>query len=89
MVYLRAGPTWMRRGTPGDVAAPRGPTRRLRGKVTCANMYIYIFYIIYKYNVQPSVYRKGIQPSEIVAPFKSVLSFNLSRVGLKFHTVFL
>ena len=30
------GPTWMRRGTPGHVAAPRGPTRRLRG------IYIYV-----------------------------------------------
>ena len=28
---FRAGPTWMRRGTQGHVAAPRGPTRRLRG----------------------------------------------------------
>ena len=27
---FRAGPTWMRRGTQGHVAAPRGPTRRLR-----------------------------------------------------------
>ena len=29
---------WMRRGTPGHVAAPRGPTRRLRG------VYIYLYY---------------------------------------------
>ena len=28
---FRAGPTWMRRGTPGHVAAPCRPTRRLRG----------------------------------------------------------
>ena len=25
--YFRAGPTWMRRGTQGHVAEPRGPTR--------------------------------------------------------------
>ena len=31
---FRAGLTWMRRGTQGHVAAPRGPMRRLRGKVT-------------------------------------------------------
>ena len=24
--YFRAGPTWMRRGTQGHVAEPRGPT---------------------------------------------------------------
>ena len=28
---FRAGPTWMQRGNPGHAAAPRGPTRRLRG----------------------------------------------------------
>ena len=38
------GSTWMRRGTPGHVAAPRKPTRRLRGKVTSVNIYIYILY---------------------------------------------
>ena len=26
-VYFRAGPAWMRRGTQGHVAEPRGPTR--------------------------------------------------------------
>ena len=26
-----AGPAWMRRGTQGHVAAPRGPAQRLRG----------------------------------------------------------
>ena len=39
---LRAGPAWMRRGTQGHVAAPRGPAQRLRGA------YIYSFiYIIF------------------------------------------
>ena len=28
---LRARPAWMRRGTQGHVAAPRGPAQRLRG----------------------------------------------------------
>ena len=28
---LRAGPAWMRRGTQGHMAAPRGPAQRLRG----------------------------------------------------------
>ena len=37
-----AGPAWMRRGTQGHVAAPRGPAQRLRGA------YIYsIIYIIF------------------------------------------
>ena len=40
--YFRAGPTWMRRGTQCHVAAPRGPTRRLRGVI-----FIFIFYIVY------------------------------------------
>ena len=29
--FCRAGPAWMRRGTQGHVAAPRGPAQRLRG----------------------------------------------------------
>ena len=40
---LRAGPAWMRRGTQGHVAAPRGPAQRLRGAVN-----LYIYYIIYR-----------------------------------------
>ena len=28
---LRAGPAWMRRGTQGHVATPRGPAQRLHG----------------------------------------------------------
>ena len=31
ILFLRAGPAWMRRGTQGHVAAPRGPAQRLRG----------------------------------------------------------
>ena len=29
--YFHAGPTWMRHGTQGHVAAPRGPTQRCDG----------------------------------------------------------
>ena len=47
---FRAGPTWMRRGTQGHVAAPRGPTLRLRGAYAAMwhirNIYIY-YYIVY------------------------------------------
>ena len=32
-VYSSRGATWMRRGNPGHVAAPHGPTRRLRGAI--------------------------------------------------------
>ena len=39
---ISRGSTWMWRGTLGHVAAPREPTRHLRGKVTCAIIYIYI-----------------------------------------------
>ena len=35
---FRAGPAWMRRGTQGHVAEPRGPTRRLR-------VYRYLYFI--------------------------------------------
>ena len=38
---IRVGSTWMRRGTQGHVAAPRGPTRH-------TYIYIYILYILYK-----------------------------------------
>ena len=30
---FHTGPTWMRRGTQGHVAVPRGPTRRLRSVI--------------------------------------------------------
>ena len=40
---LRVGPAWMRRGTQGHVAAPRGPAQCLRGAVN-----LYIYYIIYR-----------------------------------------
>ena len=51
-MIFRAGPTWMRRGTQGHVAAPRGPMQRI---------HIFIIYIVYIMGIQPSVYRKGIQ----------------------------
>ena len=40
---FHAGPTWMRRGTQGHVAEPRGPTRApaWRGGDTCVHIYIY------------------------------------------------
>ena len=41
--YFRTGPTWMRRGTQGHVAAPRGPTRCLRG--------VFNNYIIFTYSI--------------------------------------
>ena len=38
---MGAGPAWMRRGTQGHVAAPRGPAQRLRGA------YIYLALLLY------------------------------------------
>ena len=74
----------MRRDTLGHVAAPREPTRQ--GDV-CYYLYIYYTYYIV-HNVQPSVYQKGIQPSESAFVLNPIVSFNFLRVGLKSHTVF-
>ena len=54
-----AGPAWMRRGTHGHVAAPRGPAQRLRGA------YILNYFIITIYNkrvLQPRLDGEGINP---------------------------
>ena len=48
-----AGPTWMRRGTQGHVATPRG--------AYAAYTYIYYLHTLYIMGIQPSVYRKGFQ----------------------------
>ena len=41
------------------------------------------------HNVQPSVYRKGIQPFESTFLLNPGIAFNFSRVGLKSHAVYL
>ena len=76
------GATWMRCGTQGHVALPRGPTRRLRG------VHIYFIYILYIMGIHPSVYRKGIQPIRSSSLINPTFFFNLFRVGLKSHTVY-
>ena len=43
---MGAGPAWMRRGTQGHVATPRGPAQRLRG-VIYIHTYIYIYITYY------------------------------------------
>ena len=71
----------MRRGTQGHVAAPRGPTRRLRGDVTHAYLYlivtigviVHIVFQLSEENYYPSKPSHNINP----IPF-----FNFSRVGL-------
>ena len=74
----------MRRGTQGQVAAPRGPTRRLR------DVFIYIYlYTLYSRGIQPSVFRKGIQPIRSSGVINPTFFFNLFRVRLKSHTVYL
>ena len=40
------------------------------------------------HNVQPSIFRKGIQPSTSAFLLNPRITFNFSRVGLKSHTVF-
>ena len=42
---MGAGPSWIRRGTRGHVAAPRGPAQRLRGAFYIYSIYIIIIYI--------------------------------------------
>ena len=61
------------------MAAPRGPTRHLRG----VSIYIYILDILYSMGFQPSVYRKGFQTLITAAPYKHVSFSKLLRVGLK------
>ena len=57
-VNFRAGPTWVRRGTQGHVAKPRGPTRApaWRGGDTWL-LFIFIIYRIYNI-YRSSDYRK-------------------------------
>ena len=74
--------TWMRRGS--TMRAHTAPTRQ--GDMC---YYLHIYYTYYRvHNVQPSVYRKGIQPSESTFLLNPIVSFNFLRVGLKSHTVF-
>ena len=44
MGKMGAGPAWMRRGTQGHVAAPRGPAQR----AYVALLYIIYFYFTYR-----------------------------------------
>ena len=62
--------------------------KKICGKVTCANIYIYIFYIVIVYKVQPSVYRKGIQPLESSHYLNPIIVFNSLRVGLSSTELF-
>ena len=65
------------------MAAPRGPTRHLRGAYT---LYSYTIHII-KRGIPPSVTRKGIRTFSSVGPYKPDGFINLFRVGLKSHTI--
>ena len=80
---MGAGPAWMRRGTQGHVAAPRGPAQR------ADVAHIYIVYSIILINIKCSLsspYKGGSYPylrSGIIYP---TVSLNKSRVGLSFIT---
>ena len=69
---LRA--TWQRHAGPRDAYA--------------AYIIIYFIYILYIMGIQPSVYRKGIQPIRSSGVINPTFFFNLFRVGLKSHTVY-
>ena len=68
----------MRRGMQGHVAAPRGPTRRLRGAL-CT--YIYIVYLIYSKVSLPYIGRvfEPLRPLLLINP---MIPSHFYRVGL-------
>ena len=73
-------------------SGPRGSTTRAHAAPTqqddvCYYLHIYFTYYIV-HNVQPSVYQKGIQPSESAFLLNPIVSFKFLSVGLKSHTVF-
>ena len=73
-------------------SGPRGNAMRARAAPTrqgdvCYYLHIYFTYYIV-HNVQPTIYRKGIQPTESAFVLNPIVSFNFLRVGLKSHTVF-
>ena len=83
---MGAGPAWMRRGTRGHVAAPRGPAQRPRGA-----FYLCID-IIYSYRKYKGVfslpYMGRVIPLQTVESYKPDSFINIFRVGLKTHIVF-
>ena len=74
-------------------SGPRGSATRAHAAPTrqgdvCHYLHTYFtYYIVHK--VQPSVYRKGIQPSKPSRLINASISFNFFRVGLNSHTVFI
>ena len=49
---------------------------------------IYFIYILFIMGIQPSVYRKGIQPIRSSGVINPTFFFNLFRVRLKSHTIY-
>ena len=80
---MGAGPAWMRRGTQGHVAAPRGPAQR----ADVAHIYhIYgIIPIVIKCSLS-SPYKGGSYPYKRSGIIYPTVSVNKLRVGLKFIT---
>ena len=68
---------------------------RSRGSATEAHaapmwrMYSYILHILYSKGIQPSVYRKGIQPTNPSGLIKSTCFFNFFCVGVSPTQLFL
>ena len=68
----------------GPRVAPRGPTRRLCG------VFIYLFYIFYIVGVFSLPYiGRVFKPTNLSSLINPTRFFNLFRVGLKSHTVYL
>ena len=79
---MGAGPAWMRRGTQGHVAAPRGPTQAPRGAIYHILHYVYIYI---KCSLS-SPYKGGSYPYKRSGIIYPTVSINKPRVGLSFIT---
>ena len=65
-------------------SGPRGSATRAHAAPT-RRIHIFIIYIVCIMDIQPSVYRKGIQPSKPSRLINASIPFNFFRVGLKSH----
>ena len=66
-------------------SGPRGSATRAHAAPT-RRTHIFIIYRVYIMDIQPSVYRKGIQPSKSSQLINASIPFNFFRVGLKSNT---
>ena len=83
---MGAGLAWMRRGTQGHVAAPRGPAQR----ADVAHMYILYSIILISIKCSlSSPYKGGSYPYKRSGIIYPTVSINKLRVGLIFYLTYL